>query len=441
MKNLIKGNSKLTLVLLSVIVGAMTSSQSYAADVVVQSTFPRIDFVDDDQANTDAFFSWTLAGLEDGNVGAFTLHDFLGLNNHNVLSIAGNAGSTNNQSSLVVDASGDINLADGSVFIDKSANFMGIGTTTPGAGFNLDDPKLHLKSTTGFSGLIQENNGSAWLRDNGSSGAFISRLEPTQQLGIVKLFNTAPANSITATDVGVGIGTSTPAAKLDVHGKIVSSFSGENPTGLVELMTLKATNTTSGQFSDAGIVLENAGTSGFKWSFRTLENTGGFAASKQGTGGKEFEIRNPGGAGSAGSVELHLSNGASNVGGAWLDASSRSLKKNIHDLSASDAMQTLRELKTVKYQYKSDLNNTQMVGFIAEDVPELLATHSRKSLSSMKIVAVLAKALQVQDKSLQETQAQMKAKDAKIAEMEARLSSFDLLTQRLDKIEANLKLQ
>ena len=243
----------------------------------------------------------------------------------------------------------------------------------------------------------------------------------------------SPANSLTVdTDGNVGVGTDTPIAKLGVLGDINASFEGINDIGLVELVKMSVNNTRADKFSDAGFVMENAREQ-FSWAFRTFEKTGGFAASKQGTGGKEFEIRNPGAAGSAGSVQLHLSNGASNVGGAWLDASSRSLKKNIHDLSAADAMQTLRELKTVKYQYKSDLNNTQMVGFIAEDVPELLATHSRKSLSSMKIVAVLAKALQVQDISLQQTQADIKAKDEKIADMEAKISKLMQMQERMAK--------
>ncbi len=42
------------------------------------------------------------------------------------------------------------------------------------------------------------------------------------------------------------------------------------------------------------------------------------------------------------------------------------------------------------------------MGFIAEDVPELVATNDRKGLSSMDIVAVLTKVLQEQQKTISE---------------------------------------
>ena len=109
-------------------------------------------------------------------------------------------------------------------------------------------------------------------------------------------------------------------------------------------------------------------------------------------------------------------------------------------MSSDDAMQALRQLKSVKYQYKRDKNNTQMVDFIAEDVPEILATHSRKALNPMKIVAVLTKALQVQDESLQNIKKEVAAKDAKIADMEEKLSCFEMLKQRLDKMEKRFEI-
>jgi len=40
------------------------------------------------------------------------------------------------------------------------------------------------------------------------------------------------------------------------------------------------------------------------------------------------------------------------------------------------------------------------VGFIAEDVPELLATKDRKGLSPMDIVAVLTRVVQEQQKTI-----------------------------------------
>ena len=251
------------------------------------------------------------------------------------------------------------------------------------------------------------------------------------------LDQSSPANSLTVdTDGNVGVGTDTPIAKLGVIGDVNASFDGDSAKSLQSLFVMSANNTNNLKKSDVGFVMKNA-REGFSWAFRTDEgNQEAFTASKQGTGGREFYVSNP--ANTPLGAQLFLGNGAKNDTGSWDNASSRSYKKNIHELSSDDAMKTLRDLRSVQYQYKS--TNAYKVGFIAEDVPELVANKDRKSLDTMQIVAVLTKVLQFQDKSLQETKADIKAKDTKIAEMEEKLSAFDLLKQRLDRIEANLKL-
>ena len=160
-------------------------------------------------------------------------------------------------------------------------------------------------------------------------------------------------------------------------------------TGIAEHLKMSANNTDLTKRSDAGFVLENA-RAGFSWAFRTDEDNGGFSASKQFTGARELELINT--TAVAANVELHLSNGGKNIGGQWLNASSRSYKENINELSSEDAMQALKGLKSVTYQLKRDVNKAQRVGFIAEDVPALLATKDKKTVDSLQIIAVLTKA-------------------------------------------------
>jgi hypothetical protein len=74
-------------------------------------------------------------------------------------------------------------------------------------------------------------------------------------------------------------------------------------------------------------------------------------------------------------------------GGVWTDASSRSLKENISELSYDDALTTLLSLKPQTYNYINSPDENY-VGFIAEDVPDLVAHNDRKSLSSMEFAAV-----------------------------------------------------
>jgi hypothetical protein len=89
--------------------------------------------------------------------------------------------------------------------------------------------------------------------------------------------------------------------------------------------------------------------------------------------------------------------------GELVDTSSREYKDNIQELQAADAMVTLQGLNPVTFNFKRSPQE-QKVGFIAEDVPELVATNDRKGLSSMDIVAVLTKAVQEQQKNIQEQQ-------------------------------------
>jgi hypothetical protein len=85
--------------------------------------------------------------------------------------------------------------------------------------------------------------------------------------------------------------------------------------------------------------------------------------------------------------------------GVWQNASSRALKQNIHSLSADAAMDTLAGLKPVTFNYIKEPDETT-VGFIAEDVPELVATASRTTLSSLDIVAVLTRVVQEQQQTI-----------------------------------------
>ena len=89
------------------------------------------------------------------------------------------------------------------------------------------------------------------------------------------------------------------------------------------------------------------------------------------------------------------------AGGAWLNSSSRERKEHIQALSGAQALQALAELRPVTYNYKVDAEEKH-VGFIAEDVPELLASKDRKSLSALDIVAVLTKAAQEQQQVIEE---------------------------------------
>lgn len=101
---------------------------------------------------------------------------------------------------------------------------------------------------------------------------------------------------------------------------------------------------------------------------------------------------------------LTMKNGATcTAGGVWTDASSVELKENIHSLTTEEAMDALKGLNPVKYNYKTD-KEEDCVGFIAEEVPDLVASKDRKGMSPMDVVAVLTKVVQEQQERDKEQQ-------------------------------------
>ncbi len=80
--------------------------------------------------------------------------------------------------------------------------------------------------------------------------------------------------------------------------------------------------------------------------------------------------------------------------------SSRALKDNIVDLESSEALETLKGLTPVKYNYKADQAENH-IGFIAEDVPDLVAKNGRTGIDPMDIVAVLTRVVQEQNRTIE----------------------------------------
>ncbi len=80
--------------------------------------------------------------------------------------------------------------------------------------------------------------------------------------------------------------------------------------------------------------------------------------------------------------------------------SSRELKQNIATLSTEEATVALQNLNPVKFSYKTDTQDNQHIGFIAEEVPDLLAAPDRRSIGPLDVVAVLTKVVQEQQQTI-----------------------------------------
>jgi hypothetical protein len=104
--------------------------------------------------------------------------------------------------------------------------------------------------------------------------------------------------------------------------------------------------------------------------------------------------------------QIHHSSGARLDAGNWVNASSRAIKQDIHQLDGNAAMDALKALEPVTFAYKENPGETN-VGFIAEDVPELVATSDHKGLSAMDVAAVLTKVIQEQQRTIEDLQTRL----------------------------------
>ena len=109
---------------------------------------------------------------------------------------------------------------------------------------------------------------------------------------------------------------------------------------------------------------------------------------------------------------LQMASGAHvTAGGVWTSVSSREAKDDVRSLTADEARTTLAALEPVKFAYKADPTERH-VGFVAEDVPDLVAQKDRKTLSPMDIVAVLTRVVQEQQQRIEELTAKLAALEA-----------------------------
>jgi len=177
----------------------------------------------------------------------------------------------------------------------------------------------------------------------------------------------------------VGIGTTQPKQRLEVNGSIQIHEQNSSVAGLMITQS-------SG---DTGYILHN----------RASTLTIGAGSIDRITIDREGNI----GFGTDRPTHpIEMASGAYvSAGGVWTDSSSRERKENIETLSLEDAQAALAGLEPVRFNYKGDASESY-VGFIAEDVPALVARADRSSLSPMDIVAVLTKVIQAQQARIEE---------------------------------------
>lgn len=259
------------------------------------------------------------------------------------------------------------NAPSNSIFVDSSGR-LGLKTATPVLDVHVkkgDSPGLRLEqdSSSGWTAQTWDvvgNESNFFVRDVTGGSRLPFRIQPA-----------APTNSIyIAADGDVGMNTSAPGYALHV------SRTGTNAGFVLERTDgVKAYVNATNAFGNFGTVSNHPLRIVSNSVWRMTVNTDN---------------------------SLTMANGASlTAGGIWTNASSRQLKENILGLTAEEAFLALAGLEPVTFHYRDDPMENH-VGFVAEDVPELVATNDRTGLSPMDIVAVLTKVVQEQQKAIQE---------------------------------------
>src|SRR3954471_15063163 len=110
--------------------------------------------------------------------------------------------------------------------------------------------------------------------------------------------------------------------------------------------------------------------------------------------------------------QIHHSSGARLDAGNWVNASSRALKQDIQPLDRDAALDAVKALQPVTFAYRANPREMN-VGFIAEDVPDLVATADRTGLSAMDITAVLTKVVQEQQRTIEDLQTRLQRLEQK----------------------------
>jgi hypothetical protein len=295
-----------------------------------------------------------------------------------------------------------------SVFVDSTGR-LGLRTATPVLDIHVatgNTPAIRQEQTSagGFTAQtwdIGGNEANWFVRDVTGGSRLPLRIRPG-----------APTSSIDVAASGkVGIGTASPASNLHVFGASNTDVFigvGEDPlgtTGTQSALTIgyggNSLGLATGFFNvrpDSSAVAPNPSLRFFTANVQRaiIDNEGFFGI---GVANPAFPIEHSSGA--------HLT-----AGGIWADASSRGFKQDIENLDSNEAMQALKGLQPVRYAYKVDPTEHH-VGFIAEDVPDLVATKDRKSLSPMDIVGVLTKVVQQQQSTIDELKARIDQLEAK----------------------------
>lgn len=219
----------------------------------------------------------------------------------------------------------------------------------------------------------------------------------------------------------VGIGTSTPAASLEVRRSDgTAAIKVDENSGFVTKRQM--------------FVLENNGALSFRfidrntnntWQFDTTDNppVGNFAINHVGQSGRELLLTK------FGDMELKGNLTAAGV----FYPSDRNMKDNVEPLDGGEVLRKVMELPISSYSYKSDSKKLRHIGPIAQDFQKIFGVGpDDRHISVADSSGIALAAIQ---QIVREKDAQLAKRDNQIAELEKRLLAMEI---RLENLTQNI---
>jgi len=335
----------------------------------------------------------TLGGPCGGDTTGFGIFDDVDDNCRKVFELQD---GVNSLGTFIVDDNGDISLANDSVFIDRSTDHIGIGTTTP-------VEEIHIVDSAGGIRI-----------DNGGTGVW----DLEESASDFRIFNVTDGVEHFTIEDGtgnVGIGNVNPTASLQV----------DRSDGTASILVTETNGTATAR---SLFDLVNNGPVGFNMEdtanaqqWRFAAQTSGFRVSLAGSGGREFEVGNDGSltVGPAGVANMFLdTNGNATFEGTvtadgTLLTSSREAKENIEPVDAAAILERIAELPLARWSYKG--KSERHIGPMAEDFHAQFGFGPDDEHVSPADMAGVAMA------SVQALKQQLDAKDNRIEVLEAEL--------------------
>ena len=315
--------------------------------------------------------------------------------------------------SLQIKNNGDVSIVDGDVFIDRTSNHVGIGTTIP---------QQHIHIDSGSNPTMRLDAGFDVFDLGVYAGDFNIELVAGGQTG--KSFTIEDHNGY------IGIWEENPDAVLDI----------KSPDGIAQIRV----EDTAGANNTVGTTINNINNGPASMRFHDTYNNETLIFRTTQSGGISFD--NPD---TVGELEFAVEKGGRAkftgdvlVDGVVVHASSRELKENFKLVKAKKVLDKVNALEIAEWNYIDTDDQIKHIGPVAEEFYEAFKLgETRKGISSVDSAGVALLAIQGLSQQLDDKQAKIENMEARINELEYMVRTTLVALNAQQSLNSNMLAQ